>query len=363
MVIYQKLLINKYRIISLITILLIIFCYNSLLAQNSQTKKTELLTPPDNKIKNSALDNNEIKDNSNKVIKIDNLPIIDKPDIDKVSVANDIKNNNNKDQKPDTDKSINKTLEQEVEISKEDAKKEIGNIFNRKKIDSLMFSDIELRNINRALSSAQSGDKFIPEKDDKLSKLADKEKEKKEQEELAKKQAEEENRKREEEKDVSEKSYIYLASIMYYDPQDWVVWINDKKITTKNNIKKNELYIKKLNESQADIVWKLSVSKWKIISGKKSEESAPKINRDNQVEIYFTLKPNQTFMLVNNEVVEGRAVIGLINRKKEEEKKAVSKNIPTNPKDENSSQPASKPTEEIFGGDFGKDAFGGGSGN
>jgi hypothetical protein len=333
-----------------------------LLAQNSQTKKTELLTPPDNKIKNPALDNNEVKSNDNKVIKIDNLPIIDKSNIDKAPTIDDIKNGN-KDQKLDSDKSINKKLSQEVEISKEDAKKEIGNIFNRKKINSLMFSDIELRNIDRALSAAQSGDKFTPEKDDKSSKLADKEKEKREQEELAKKQAEEEKRIREEEKDVSEKSYIYLASIMYYDPQDWVVWINDKKITTKNNIKKNELYIKKLNESQADIVWKLSVSKWKIISGKKSEESAPKINRDNQVEIYFTLKPNQTFMLVNNEVVEGRAVIGLINRKKEEEKKAVGKTIPTNPKDENSSQPASKPTEEIFGGDFGNDAFGDGSSN
>ncbi len=49
-------------------------------------------------------------------------------------------------------------------------------------------------------------------------------------------------------------------------------------------------------------------TKWKIISGKKSEELAPKINSLNQVEVEFELKPNQTFTLGTNSVSEGRQI-------------------------------------------------------
>jgi len=98
------------------------------------------------------------------------------------------------------------------------------------------------------------------------------------------------------------------------------VWINDKKITSENNDPTKELYLRSVQKDQVKLLWKLSISKWKILSGLKSEELAPKINQDNQVEIEMTLKTNQTFILRTSEVVEGKAVMELIRRKAEEGK-------------------------------------------
>ena len=101
------------------------------------------------------------------------------------------------------------------------------------------------------------------------------------------------------------KSYIYLGSILYYAPKNWSVWINDKLISAKDNNVNNELYIKSLNSNQANIVWTMSISKWKILSGSNSESEAP-INANNQVEFNFTLGFNQTFILRNRKIVEGK---------------------------------------------------------
>ena len=102
---------------------------------------------------------------------------------------------------------------------------------------------------------------------------------------------------------------------MYFSEKQWSLWINDKKFIASANAVENELYFKNISQDRATIVWKLSISKWKILSGKKSEEYAPKINENNQVEVEFTLKPNQTFILGLNKVADGRAVDS-INRKK-----------------------------------------------
>jgi predicted nucleic acid-binding Zn ribbon protein len=85
--------------------------------------------------------------------------------------------------------------------------------------------------------------------------------------------------------------------------------------TKDSSSSENELYFKSVSQDRATIIWRLSISKWKILSGKKSEEYAPKINENNQVEVEFTLKPNQTFILSSNKVADGRAVDS-INRKK-----------------------------------------------
>jgi len=42
----------------------------------------------------------------------------------------------------------------------------------------------------------------------------------------------------------------------------------------------------------------------------RSESLAPKINNNNQVEIDFTLQPNQTFILSSSKVVNGKAFLG-----------------------------------------------------
>lgn len=105
----------------------------------------------------------------------------------------------------------------------------------------------------------------------------------------------------------NEKAYVYLGSILYQSKNNWSIWINDQKITADNNKASNELYIKKINEDKAHVVWTMSISKWKILSGKEDEKDAP-INANNQVELNFILSFNQTYILNANKVVEGRAV-------------------------------------------------------
>ena len=168
------------------------------------------------------------------------------------------------------------------------------------KVTSLMCDDEELSDVDRAIESFKNDQTFVPGQDPN-SADAKKEKDKKAKD----LEAEDEN----------EKSYIYLASIIYYSPKDWAVWINNQKITSETNKNSKELFVKEIYSDHAKILWSLSISKWKILAGKKSDDAAPKLNAKNNVEIEFNLKPNQTFILGSGHVVEGRAVVNLVKEK------------------------------------------------
>ena len=182
------------------------------------------------------------------------------------------------------------------------------------KAQSLMFDADESGNVERAIESLKTNQVYKPEDEEELDKTVD-DKKKKEMEELAKL----------EEKKVqeSEKSYIYLSSLMYFNSNEWVVWINNQKITPKTNKSENELYLTLVEKDKVKLLWTLSISKWRIISGQKNESFAPKINSNNQVEVEFELMPNQTFVLSQNTVVEGRAVISLFKKRGENRVKKI----------------------------------------
>lgn len=190
-------------------------------------------------------------------------------------------------------------------------KNDLANLLLGNKVSSLMFTDDENSNIERAIDSLKNNQIYSPEETEE--EKAEAEADPNEKKEVPKVE--------EKKSDENEKSYIYLASIIYFTAQDWVVWVNEQKITPKTNDRTKELYLRSVQKDQVDIMWTISLSKWKILSGRKSETSAPKINANNQVEVGFKLKPNQTFILSTNSVVEGKAVIALL-KKKEEEKKA-----------------------------------------
>lgn len=107
---------------------------------------------------------------------------------------------------------------------------------------------------------------------------------------------------------VKEQSRIYLNAILYISKNSWITWINGNKITNENNKKNNAIYIKSINNKQAKIRWKMGISKWRVLSGRKNPDTEIyKINKiNNQIEIDFTLKTNQTYNLVNNKVTEGK---------------------------------------------------------
>lgn len=108
-----------------------------------------------------------------------------------------------------------------------------------------------------------------------------------------------------EEEEQSERSYIYLASLLYFGKENWVIWINDKKITSDDNDMTNEFYVKNITKKSVNIVWKLGITKWKIITGK-SDDQIPEINENNQIVNNFKLEPNQTYILADNSITEGK---------------------------------------------------------
>jgi hypothetical protein len=199
-------------------------------------------------------------------------------------------------EQPKLDKSLEKPAikienNQPQPVSASSIKKSIEDLFSSKKIKSLMFSDTDYSNIDRAIESFQNNQVFELESEEEKSfgdeKVAGEDDKKSEQDNV--------------------KSYIYLSSVLYFGENSWSLWINDKKYTSKNNIPDSEMYFKKVSKDKVNIIWKLSISKWKILSGLRSESLAPKINSNNQVEIDFVLQPNQTFILSSNKVVAGRA--------------------------------------------------------
>lgn len=106
------------------------------------------------------------------------------------------------------------------------------------------------------------------------------------------------------------RSYIYLGSLMFFDEKNWAVWLNEKKINYRNNDENNELYIKYIDKNKVHVVWNLGISKWKIITGK-SDSEVPPLNDKNMIVNEFNLMPNQTFILSNKTVMEGKIDIPL----------------------------------------------------
>lgn len=159
-----------------------------------------------------------------------------------------------------------------------------GNLSNvtltKKDVTSLMFDDQEQDSINQAIEALRSGNLYLPQTNDD----------------------------QEDNSHNNENSYVYLASILYINENLWAVWLNGEKITHENNIPGRELYITSLQKDKVSVLWTLSATKWKILIGKRSEEMESKINERNQVEVEFELKPNQTYILLNNSTVEGNAI-------------------------------------------------------
>lgn len=194
----------------------------------------------------------------------------------------------------------------------EDLQSGMASLLLGNKAASLMFDDKESDNIERAVDSFKSNQTYIPDEDQEEIKP---EKESGEKEEAA---AEKE---RKEQDEFNQKSYIYLASIMYSTSQDWVVWINDKKITSESNKKNKELFLDSVQKDKVSILWNVSPSKLKVLLGKKADDLNLKANENGQIEVRFSLQQNQTFMLGSNSVVEGKMITNMLKKKKIDAKK------------------------------------------
>ncbi|MFT6333137.1 MAG: hypothetical protein ACJAW3_001490 [Lentimonas sp.] len=190
----------------------------------------------------------------------------------------------------------------ETDPEKEKIKKpSLSEVFNsiikdKKNEESIMYSDKEVQNIRSAYESFKNNTPI--------------------EEEIIEEEVEEV------EVEENKKSHIYLGSILYRSNDSWLIWINDDKISNLTNKLENELYVKSIGKNKADIVWTMSISKWRILTDSDSEEIVPS-NENNQVEINFTLSFNQTYVLNGNKVVEGRAGLSIIEKSKDEARSII----------------------------------------
>ena len=196
------------------------------------------------------------------------------------------------------------SAEEEPAIKNTDKKPDVSNaaavISKIKNIPSLMFDQNENQEVDRAIDSFKTNKTYVPaDTEEDFSNLSEEDKKKRAENKKAKDAAS--NSLKE-----NERSYIYLASIMYSSPDNWTTWVDNQKITSSNNSPDKEFYVKSINQDNIKLLWTLSASKWRIIAGKKSDDEAPKVNEKNQVEIEFELKPNQTFVLKKSLVIEGK---------------------------------------------------------
>lgn len=182
----------------------------------------------------------------------------------------------------------------DLEDIKNDNLNIVESFFKKNKLNSLMFDDEEIDQIKRALTSFESGEAL--EIDNNGSQILS------EQDKI---KIEQQKRERELVEN-NEKSQINLSSIIFLSDENWSIWLNKNKITSDNNSKNNEFYVLNIESTKAKILWNLSLSKWKILSGKNENEVPNKINDKNQIQIIFTLKTNQTYILKSGAVIEGK---------------------------------------------------------
>lgn len=106
---------------------------------------------------------------------------------------------------------------------------------------------------------------------------------------------------------------VYLASLIYISPNNWSIWINNKKISNENASDNNEFKIMEITEEYVTIHWQISALKWDLILNQagqslaetpESEQESGRMQED--VVKIFTLKPNQTYIPVNETVIEGK---------------------------------------------------------
>ncbi len=173
------------------------------------------------------------------------------------------------------------------------------------KATSLMFDDREIDNIERAVESYKNKQVFTLDEDaeDKQDQNGN------ESEDNADKANNIVVKGQEDE--LNPNSYIYLASIIYSSPENWSIWLNNKKITSETNKSDKELFVKSIDRNQVSIQWNVSPTKLKVLVGSKAEDKF-QTNANGLVEIKFSLRPNQTYVLGNDKVTEGKYNTGAV---------------------------------------------------
>lgn len=99
--------------------------------------------------------------------------------------------------------------------------------------------------------------------------------------------------------------YIYLNSIMYVSKDDWSVWVSGNKITNLTN-GNSEIKVLDIFPSLAKLSWTFDLNQWEVINPNKLIPESNYSIKDNMVTLTFSLSPNQSFLPVTNQTIEGK---------------------------------------------------------
>ena len=101
---------------------------------------------------------------------------------------------------------------------------------------------------------------------------------------------------------------ITLNSLLFLNPNDWVVWINGKKITSfENRLNKYEFRIAEVNEKQVSFYWVISRTRFDIINRRNLiQESDYDVNENNKIELKIKLYVNQSYIPTYNIVINSK---------------------------------------------------------
>lgn len=105
---------------------------------------------------------------------------------------------------------------------------------------------------------------------------------------------------------------FFLSSIIYHSVDDWVVWINDKKITQNSGVTTDGLRIINIDKGKVVFQWKPQKMDRIADIGESSQDSPVRVNQMKGT-VEFLLQPNQTFSSYAMRIVEGRVQPVTIN--------------------------------------------------
>lgn len=181
--------------------------------------------------------------------------------------------------KPNQDNQINEILNTNNIDTVKDAISKINkpkSAQKKYKFQSLMFSEEELKNIQKVLKSKNVTKNKKPQ--NKSNNI----------------------------REIATFGKIYLSSILYLSEDKWSIWVNGNKLSSTNNIKSNDIYVESVAPYEVNLIWSLSPIKWRIISELPVNAKVPAVNDFGQVEFNIKLKSNQTYILKHDRVVNGK---------------------------------------------------------
>jgi hypothetical protein len=100
---------------------------------------------------------------------------------------------------------------------------------------------------------------------------------------------------------------FFLQSIVYHSPQDWSIWINNRKITPNGLQDPENIRVIGIDRDKADIEWRPAVMEKVNRAWDNSSTSAISVDKKNGI-VTFSLRPNQTFSSYVMRVVEGKVL-------------------------------------------------------